>query len=55
MQITLKPGDELTICLDVTDIEITIKLTAKEFTIESNMPDSDGKDGVLYRERIPSK
>lgn len=51
-KITLKQGDRLEVCLDGTDGEFVIEYGDSALTVTADLPDSDGREGVIYSERF---
>lgn len=52
MQLCLKPGESIVIEFLDTDGQITISYNDENVTVEADMPDSDGRQGIIYSERF---
>lgn len=52
MKIVLKQGDRLEVCLEGTDGEFVIEYGDSTLTVTADLPDSDGREGVIYSERF---
>lgn len=50
MKIVLKQGERLEVCLDGTDGEFVIEYGNIDLTVIADMPDTEGREGVIYRE-----
>ena len=51
MRIELKPGEQVTVCLHEADGEFVVKYGKNKLTITADMPDAEGREGVVYEER----
>jgi hypothetical protein len=57
MYVTLEPGDKLTIQFHQTDGEIIVQYDHKNdntLTVEADLPDDTGRNGVIYKESFGS-
>jgi len=50
MKIELAPGETLVVSLKESDGEFTIKFGEDAVTVEADMPDTQGRTGVIYEE-----
>lgn len=50
--IVLKPGDKITITLQGTDGEFEIEYGKTALTVTADMPDTQGREGVIYSEEF---
>jgi len=52
MRIVLNPGEEVTVEFADSDGEIAVGFYSNEISVYSNLPDSDGRVGLIYCERL---
>lgn len=50
MQIVLKKGEQISVVLEDTDGEFIIEYGEESLTVVSDLPDSSGREGEIYRE-----
>ena len=50
MKIELKPGEAVTVTLEGTDGEITVEFNENDVRVSADMPDDEGREGVIYLE-----
>ena len=52
MKIELSPGELLMVTLQGTDGMFTIEFGERELTVSVDLPDTEGREGVIYSERF---
>ena len=50
MRIFVAPGDELIVNLEGTDGEFKIRYSPTSLSIEADLPDTQGREGLVYEE-----
>lgn len=50
LKVTLEPGDKVAIAIEGSDGMFTVEYGATNVTVEADMPDSTGREGVIYDE-----
>lgn len=52
VDIVIGPGESVNITLKDADGQFTVAWTDKELLITANMPDTQGREGIIYREEF---
>lgn len=50
MRVVLKPGEQVTISLQDADGEFVVKYGKNRLTVTVDMPDAEGRAGLIYEE-----
>ncbi len=50
MQIVLKPGERIDVCFEDSDGTIQVAFERDAIIVSSELPDTSGREGVIYRE-----
>ena len=55
VNVVLEPGEKVKITLRDADGEFTVSYGPSELTVESDLPDTEGRVGVIYNEQFGRK